>query len=176
MESKARVRERTHSPFTYHFHTWRAISPPKSLVRMRQWRSHKQKQISGTGRWGQERFVFFNRVTTPGIMVRVPRNWDQFVHHRWESKPRILPTFFTWLSNNSIHLIYMIDQWQFNTYTVTAIYNVLHAEILHLFLGNWLQLTVLLLRDLLPAIFQTEKVIDQAFWFCLMIQFFLLNS
>ena len=40
---------------------------------------------------------------------------------------------------------------------------VLHTEILSLFLGDWLQLTALLLRALLPAIFQTEKVLDQAF-------------
>ena len=94
-----------------------------------------------------------------------------------KSKPRFLPTFFTWLSNNSIHPIYMTDQWQFNTYIVTAIQYIMYYMLnLHLFLGDWLQLTALLLRALLPVIFQTEKVLDQVFCFCLMIQFFLLNS
>ena len=85
-EQSQGMRENT---FTFHLslsHMKRplrpAISPPKSLVRMQQWRSHKQRQILGTGRWGQEHFVFFNRVTSPGIMVRVPRNWPRFRESR----------------------------------------------------------------------------------------------
>ena len=154
-----------------------AISPPKPLVHMQQWMRHKQRKIRRTGRWHQGHFVFLNRMTSPGIIVRVPRNWDQFVHHWLEGLSLNHGFFFTWLSNSSIYPIYMIDQWQFNTYIVTAIYNVSHSEIRHLFLGDWLQLTALLLRVAkLPAIFQTENVLVQAFSFCLMIQFFLLNS
>ena len=163
MESKARVWERTHSPFTYPFHTWRGLQGQRYHLPNPLCVCDSEGTIN-KGRYGgqadEARDILFSstgRHLQESWFVCQEPGTSLCTMGGLKSKPRILSTFFNWLSNNSIHPIYMIDQWQFNTYTVTAIYNALHAEILHLFLGDWLQLTVLLLKALLPAIFKQRK-------------------
>ena len=142
MKNKARVWERTHSPFT--FHTWRGLEGQRyhlpnplcvcdSEGAINKGRYQGQADEARNLCFLQQGDVSRNHGSCAkklGPVCAPPMGG-------LKSKPRILPTF---LLDCQI-IVFILSIWLTNdnsTHTLWQQYNVLHAEILHLFLGDWL--------------------------------------